>query len=1185
MISWRSFGVFWATISLAFEACAVSPPNLSNIFINEISTTGWFLYRDEDGEQSEWIEVYNPTASSVSLAGYYLTDATGDLTQWPFPDVTLQSGEYLLVYASGKDRSATDGSNLHANFRLDSEGEYLAIVDSASQVVNALAPSYPPQSALFSYGYDSNANAYRFMNFTPGASNELTEAFDGFLENSVDFSVERGYYDAPFTVELSTQETGAVIRYTTDASTPGWATGTVYAGPISIDKTTVLRAVALVPGVGLSKVQTHTYFIGLSEELKALPALSLVTDEAYWDDPVNGIRINYGGRGRRWERPVSAEYVDPLGGPEFQVNCGVRLHGLGSRTPPKQSMRLYFRSSYGQDRLRFPFIPESSVTSFKRLVLRAGWQDRDPFISDELVRRLAFDMGHFQSRGTFVQVFINGEYLGFYNPCERLDEFFFESWEGNSYDWDIIQSRNELFAGDRIAWDELYDLARAADLSGVLNEADYEEIKTRLDVTDFIDDIFIHIEGAVNDWPYSNWVAAKERIPGAKFRYYIWDAEQTFGRGRGFLTNTIATQVQTDNFNPDEPVNVFYRGLRANEGFRKLFAARYRKQFYGDGALTDSHVMEKYLQLKGILVGAFPTMRNLIAFDFIPGRRHNVENFLDEADLLDRTGLPAAHTVVVNEFMAQNVTTISDEEDDFDDWIEIYNTTDAVADLSGMYLTDDFEFPQKWQFPTGTTIDPFGYLLLWADGEPTEGDLHTSFRLDGDGEQIGIFDTDINDNVLIDSVVYDEQEDDVSYGRTPDGFGRFAFQQTPSPGGRNDTVPFLAHSEFGYTKYNVGRGGKSIVSADFNKDGFADLAFANFDYGTVAVLKSHGDGTFGEPAIRSAGRVGTAALAAGDFDGDGNTDLVAANDFMLEYTVSVLLNDGTGSFHLHGVAPFNASPETRNLHPRSILPRDMDGDGDLDLLVQSESSAIPGGSLIHHVLAVMVNDGDGNFTETGGVEGGYVDQTGARGFVAEDFNKDGAVDLATLARIRLVSIQLNDGAGGFSAATDIQIPGSSFAKAWAIDSADLDGDGDVDLVVCDGAGMKVHVLANDGSGGFSLATGLAASVYGAVNLVVGDFNGDGWKDVAVGNKDSFLLAPAPLQILFNKGNGSFEVSDPFFTADEVPFPRLLAAGDFNFDGNGDLAVLDEFNGTLSVFTNLRSFGPQPSSVNRWEEFR
>ena len=147
--------------------------------------------------------------------------------------------------------------------------------------------------------------------------------------------------------------------------------------------------------------------------------------------------------------------------------------------------------------------------------------------------------------------------------------------------------------------------------------------------------------------------------------------------------------------------------------------------------------------------------------------------------------LTASNTpVVINEFMADNKTTITDPQGQYADWIELRNITEATVDLTGHYLSDEPGNPRKWQFSAGTTISAGDYLLVWADEDTTDTGLHASFKLDKDGEQIYLTDTDANSNQVLDSIVFGPQSSDISYGRTAANEDVWS-AMTPTPGAAN----------------------------------------------------------------------------------------------------------------------------------------------------------------------------------------------------------------------------------------------------------------------------------------------------------------------------------------------------------------------------------------------------------------
>ncbi len=126
------------------------------IIISEFVAANISGLHDEDGDLSNWIELYNPNSSSVSLAGWHLTDDPKNLTLWKFPAVSISAEGYLIVFASGKNRINTQ-TNLHTNFKLSRQGEFLALVHpDGVTVASSFSPNYPLQKAGVAYGRSVN---------------------------------------------------------------------------------------------------------------------------------------------------------------------------------------------------------------------------------------------------------------------------------------------------------------------------------------------------------------------------------------------------------------------------------------------------------------------------------------------------------------------------------------------------------------------------------------------------------------------------------------------------------------------------------------------------------------------------------------------------------------------------------------------------------------------------------------------------------------------------------------------------------------------------------------------------------------------------------------------------------------------------------------------------------------------
>ncbi len=141
-------------------------------------------------------------------------------------------------------------------------------------------------------------------------------------------------------------------------------------------------------------------------------------------------------------------------------------------------------------------------------------------------------------------------------------------------------------------------------------------------------------------------------------------------------------------------------------------------------------------------------------------------------------------SVVINEIMAQNQSTVKDEAGQFEDWIELYNLTDQPINLSGYALSDDVAKPEKWLIPDGTIIGAKDYLIVWADEDNADGPLHANFKLSASGESLTLINA---DRQLLDTLNFGQQEVDKGYARVPNGTGKFKIQ-APTFKANNNTA-------------------------------------------------------------------------------------------------------------------------------------------------------------------------------------------------------------------------------------------------------------------------------------------------------------------------------------------------------------------------------------------------------------
>jgi hypothetical protein len=138
----------------------------------------------------------------------------------------------------------------------------------------------------------------------------------------------------------------------------------------------------------------------------------------------------------------------------------------------------------------------------------------------------------------------------------------------------------------------------------------------------------------------------------------------------------------------------------------------------------------------------------------------------------------------INEVMPANAATCADQAGQYDDWIEIFNSSDSQASLGGLSITDDPDVPLKRVLPASLVVPARGFLILWADDDTSQGETHLPFKLSASGEQVLLYG---KDGTLIDQVSWANAVADVSYARVPDGTGAFVSCRPATCGMSNGT--------------------------------------------------------------------------------------------------------------------------------------------------------------------------------------------------------------------------------------------------------------------------------------------------------------------------------------------------------------------------------------------------------------
>jgi hypothetical protein len=577
------------------------PPEYGFLHINEIMAVNLSSLRDENGDYPGWIEIYNSGNEPIPLKGFGLSDKENDPFRWRFPNVTIEPKQYLVVFASRKDRTNTDGPHLHTNFQIQTSGETVVMTHPTGVTLDRLHSGRLTPDVSIGRQPDGADTRFLFEQATPGRGNQ-TKAFKGYAAAPV-FETQGGFYQGRVNVTLTTPTGEGEIRYTLDGSDPKSEfnrysqsflitdsarlqpprseRGRVYNGPINISKTTVIRARAFEEGKLPSEAVNTTYFIDVEHRL---PVVSVHVDPAEMFDPVRGMYMRgpnaspvFPHKGANYwrsiELPIHMEFYENNGAKGFSFDLGMRIAGAYSRADPQKSFNLFARNIYGYNEFTYPFFtdfPNKPITH-KAITLRTSGQDwrfskiRDIMMSSLLENTDLDYQAHRQS-----VLYINGEYWGIYNIRERINVHFLHHNHGVDPDRiDILQGNGWVRDGSNAHYRALEDYARKHNLADPVH---YEYMKTQMDILNYIDYWVAQIYFAQTD--SANIRFWREQSPEGVWRWITFDQDWGFWRNN-FHHNSLA-------FVTNPQGTGYARGLRttlmtnllANREFRALFIER-----------------------------------------------------------------------------------------------------------------------------------------------------------------------------------------------------------------------------------------------------------------------------------------------------------------------------------------------------------------------------------------------------------------------------------------------------------------------------------------------------------------------------------------------------------------------------------------------------------------------------------
>ncbi len=501
----------------------------AQVVINEFCTanyTDWII----SGENEDWVELYNPTATAINISGYFLSDNPANPQKWPFPaGSTVPANGYLMVLLSGTGEYDPNYLGYrNTNFKVtQTAGESLLFSNTSGTILEQYDLSdIGPFQANHSYARTSDGGATWAIHSdpSPNASNSGPN-YTAYAARPI-FSQQAGYYNGAISVTL-TAEPGASIYYTTNGANPTTAS-TLYTGPIALSTTTTLRAISVSSDNSIfnSLIETNTYFFGNDQH-------SILTVN------IAGPTLSDG----QWfgDEACHIEFFQPGGVFITEAGGDSNEHGNDSNAYPQRGFDYVTRDAMGYDnQVEHAIFGHSDRSSFERLIFKAAANDQYPtaggaHLRDAYVCELSIlgGLNLDERKSEFCVLYINGAYWGVYDVREKVDDtdyckYYYDQPAGFI---DFIKTWGGTWTeyGSSADWNTLRNFITSNDMTV---QANYDYVLTQYDHMSLIDYFILNGYVVCTDW--LNWNTAwwRGRHPqgqARKWRYTLWDNDATFG--------------------------------------------------------------------------------------------------------------------------------------------------------------------------------------------------------------------------------------------------------------------------------------------------------------------------------------------------------------------------------------------------------------------------------------------------------------------------------------------------------------------------------------------------------------------------------------------------------------------------------------------------------------------------------
>ncbi|MCP4291370.1 MAG: hypothetical protein GY780_05995 [bacterium] len=550
----------------------------------------------------------------------------------------------------------------------------------------------------------------------------------------------------------------------------------------------------------------------------AITALAPASHPLFDEDAVHEVRLTFS-QADYWSQLQANfnNYDDP---PYLEASCELGPYSLGAI-----GVRFKGNSSYSYPGLKKSFkldinefVSGQEIDGLDKLNLNNCFLDPS-MVREKTAYELCEAMGMAAGRSNYAALYINDEYWGLYLLVEQQDQEFIESRWGSSEEGNLWKGEPygtlEYLGSSESAYHSEYELKTNEEVNDWSDLVDFLDVLNNTSISDLPDSLHnrLDVNSALSMLAMDNFLVNLDSYVGrcANFYFYHrdlddrfvftkWDQNEAFGIFN--MYNYSATQLQQLDPYWTNPQNNEDRPLAEKlfqiPAYQEVYLGHMQKLMAGAADPTtmvsrmedlrdlirpyvtsDPNFMFSSSEFENCMTsnvyasGGPPPGRLIPALQtFIVNRNSYLQSEIGSWDPIDH--------LVINEVMSRNSTAHADEYGEFDDWIEIANTGSSSIDLTGLGLTDHMEGVPDFVFPN-MFLAPGEYLVVWADEQPSQGDLHAPFKIDGDGEDLFLTDG----AVIVDQMSVPELGTNISWGRFADGTGPAQMLSVATPGAEN----------------------------------------------------------------------------------------------------------------------------------------------------------------------------------------------------------------------------------------------------------------------------------------------------------------------------------------------------------------------------------------------------------------